>query len=126
MALTKPAKTVLLVDDEPMNVTTITDLLNAFGYSVVSARNYTSALDVWSECNGAFDFAILDYALQDGTGIDLAQKFWAEKSNFPVILSSGYGPEHFPFDTNIRDRLLFLRKPFTVTQLREILSRIPL
>lgn len=110
------SKRILVVEDEFMIGLYIQDTLAELGYQVFTA---VTAIDAEAILAGnELDLAILDYRLQGGTSIRLA-----EHLNFlgiPFIVCSGStGLEEL--DEAFR-RKTFLRKPFSTDQLLEAVT----
>jgi len=80
---------ILLVEDHEDTNRSLTNLLRRRGYSVQSALNFQSALDL--SANEEFDVLISDLALPDGSGIDLMQKL-PSKPALRIALT-GFGME---------------------------------
>ncbi len=80
---------ILLVEDHEDTNRSLTNLLRRRGYSVQSALNFQSALDL--SANEEFDVLISDLALPDGSGIDLMQKL-SSKPALRIALT-GFGME---------------------------------
>jgi two-component system alkaline phosphatase synthesis response regulator PhoP len=114
-----PAKRVLLVEDEPGLVLTLTDRLRSEGYLVASATDGPSGLAAAIE--GAFDVILLDVMLPGATGFDVCRDLRQRGIHTPVIMLTARG--------QIVDKVLglkigaddYLTKPF---DLLELLARI--
>jgi two-component system alkaline phosphatase synthesis response regulator PhoP len=106
---------VLLVEDEPSLVLTLTDRLRAEGYDVESAENgdagYRSALQ------GPFDLLLLDVALPGRSGFDVLRDLRQQRVDTPVLMLTARG--------QVVDRVLglklgaddYLPKPFETMEL---------
>ncbi len=80
---------ILIVDDEPEQIETLSFILNKQGYSVKTCSNAITALKELELAN--FDLLITDYIMAEMNGIDLLLKV---KKIFPeteVIIITGYG-----------------------------------
>ena len=69
---------------------------------------------MWREIEGAFDMAVVDYLLPDGSGADLAEKLLAQKPGIQIILVSGMTEDNVDVPRGVR----FLGKPFSLDELR--------
>ena len=108
-------KKVLVVDDEREIRNVVAAMVRVVGYSVVSAEDKRSAMELWKR--ESFDIAIIDYVLTDGSGAELAEGFLAEKPGLRVILTSGMTEDN----AEIPSRATFLGKPFTAAQLHALI-----
>jgi two-component system alkaline phosphatase synthesis response regulator PhoP len=116
---TRPRPLVLLVEDEPALVLTLTDRLQSEGYDVESAGDGVEGLRLAS--SGRFDVILLDVALPRRTGFDVLRDLRQQRLDTPVIMLTARG--------QIVDRVLGLKlgaddyvpKPF---DMMELLARI--
>lgn len=106
---------VLLVEDEPLLVLTLTDRLSAEGYEVESATDGEAGLTRARE--GSFDLILLDVALPLRNGFDLLRDLRQQRVETPVLMLTARG--------QVIDRVLGLKlgaddyvpKPFDMTEL---------
>lgn len=109
---------ILLVDDEPLIIDSLSYSLRREGYQVDSARDGQQALQLIEEFDP--DLIVLDLILPDMNGLEVCKKLRATRST-PVIILTARGDEV--------DRILglevcsddYLTKPFSF---RELLARI--
>lgn len=82
------AKTVLIVDDEPINRILYEEFLRSTGYNVVQAENGSEGLKLAQEVNP--DFIILDWRLPEIDGESLYLKIRAidKLKDVPMIIVS--------------------------------------
>ena len=66
------AKTVLIVEDNELNMKLFHDLLEAHGYNTVGTRNGIEALDLARKHRP--DLVLMDLRLPDGTGLDACRE----------------------------------------------------
>jgi two-component system alkaline phosphatase synthesis response regulator PhoP len=110
---------VLLVEDEPTLVLTLTDRLRSEGYEVEAAEDGEEGLRLASE--GRFDIVLLDVALPRRGGFDVLRDLRQRRVDTPVLMLTARG--------QIVDRVLglklgaddYLPKPF---DMMELLARI--
>lgn len=117
-------KTILLVDDEDMIWDVITDMLQGLGYHVILAGDGQEAVDIYRANAEAIDLVILDMLMPNMNGQDAFTILRTINPRAKVLLSSGYVS-----DTSIQDVLRagasgFLRKPYRMTQLAEVIQNI--
>jgi len=112
------ARTILVVDDEPILRETLAEALAADGFRVVTAADGREALNRFREERP--DLVVLDLMLPGDDGLTLCRNLRA-KSEIPVIMLTARGEE--------TDRIVglemgaddYLAKPFSA---RELLARI--
>ncbi len=83
---------ILLVDDHPMVLTSLTQTLQEAGYEVTTAGNISQALDKLSNTEPPFDLLLLDYNLADEKGDDLFSKSTFQRPEIVAILSGMTDP----------------------------------
>jgi two-component system alkaline phosphatase synthesis response regulator PhoP len=110
---------LLLVEDEPGLVRTLTDRLTAEGYVVETVGNAETALQ--SIVRGGFDAILLDVMLPGGSGFDVCRKVRQQGIQTPILILTARG--------ELVDRVVglklgaddYLVKPFDMA---ELLARI--
>lgn len=117
-------KTILLVDDEDMIWDVITDMLQGLGYHVILASDGQEAVDIYRANADVIDLIILDMLMPNMNGQEAFTILRTINPHAKVLLSSGYVS-----DTSVQDVLHagasgFLRKPYRMTQLAEVIQQI--
>jgi DNA-binding response OmpR family regulator len=110
---------VLVVEDEPTLVLTLTDRLRAEGYEVAAAETGEDGLRLARD--GSFDIVLLDVALPGKGGFDVLRDLRQQRVETPVLMLTARG--------QVVDRVLGLKlgaddyvpKPF---DMMELLARI--
>src|SRR6188508_3838102 len=80
---------LLLVEDEPGLVMTLTDRLMAEGYDVESATDAPSGLEMAS--TGSFDAILLDVMLPGGNGMDVCRTLRQRGLQTPILMLTAKG-----------------------------------
>lgn len=115
-------KRVLIVDDEPKVVNALAASLSSAGnaYDVETANNADEALEKIQQ--GLYTLLITDYIMPEMNGLDLARAVRLVSPETQVVLMTAYGTDGL---RNTAEGELdgFLDKPFSVAQIREIVSR---
>jgi len=110
---------LLLVEDEPGLVMTLTDRLIAEGYDVQSAM--TAPLGLQAGTTGGFDIILLDVMLPGGSGLDVCRELRQRGVTSPILMLTAKG--------QVVDKVVGLKlgaddyvvKPF---EMAELLARI--
>jgi len=110
---------ILVVDDEPLVLQTLTLLLRVDGHSVVPAASGSEALLLFQP--GEFDLVFTDYVMPLMNGDKLAAEIKRRAPTQPVIAITAYTEElrRVPvpwFDCHIG-------KPFELKQLRDLIQQ---
>ena|SRR5688572_13815328 len=80
---------LLLVEDEPGLVMTLTDRLIAEGYEVESATDAPSGLEL--AATGSFDAILLDVMLPGGNGMDVCRSLRQRGLQTPILMLTAKG-----------------------------------
>jgi hypothetical protein len=113
--ISEPAKTVLVVDDDPLVRELETQVLRVQGYTVLQAEGAAEALRLAREA-AAIHLLITDFSMPEVDGIELTRRFRAVHPKTPVLMVSCSLPliQHRADDL---DRFEFLEKPFQFSEL---------
>lgn len=88
-SLKKSKRRILVVDDEPMIVDLVCELLEAAGYETCSAGDTREALEAMD--GKPMDAVLLDVWLPDEDGLTFLQRLKALHPALPVIMITGAG-----------------------------------
>jgi len=109
---------ILVVDDTPVNLKLLADLLTAKGYSITTAASGPEALE---KINGATpDIVLLDVMMPGMSGYDVCRKIRENPATamLPVVMVTALDPGQERvkgIDAGADD---FLSKPFDATELQ--------
>ena len=110
---------VLLVEDDPMIVSTLSGLLEGEGYRVRAVGRQDDAVAVLAE--GSFDLALLDVTLAQGNGFAVCAAAREAHPSMPVIFLTASDDEFSTVAGLDMGAVDYIAKPFRA---RELLSRI--
>ena len=112
---------ILVVDDEPLFLRLIANILGKNGYEVSTATGGEKALDILAERR--HDIVVTDYLMSPMDGMQLLRMVAAKYTNLPVIMISGYGTLENKSQA-LRDGAFdYLNKPVGVDDLRACIQR---
>jgi len=113
------ARSVLVIDDDPMVRRVLLDMLARLGHRGEQADGMESALDLLMREPGRFDLLLVDVFMPDRSGLDLVEALRKAGMEIPAILVTGFSSA----DVQTRMRTLsatsVLCKPFDVAGLGE-------
>ena len=89
----RPARRILVVDDDAGNRETLTELLGLSGHDVHAAESGKAALEaVDGGGDRPFDVALVDLAMPDMNGVEVARRLRARDPAIRVALVTGWEP----------------------------------
>lgn len=112
---------VLIVEDDDEMASLVADMLERLGHRGVRVSTLAAAVAVLSG-GEAVDLIFADVLLAGGgSGLDLAREIGRRQLGLPIVLTSGFG-------SGMRGRLAaarlpFLRKPYTLASLEQVLQQ---
>ena len=108
---------ILLVDDDDLVLTTVTQTLERLGYAVKPARSAEEALRLLN-VPPQVDLLMTDVMLGDGlSGPELAREVERQRPDLPVLFISGFPQKKIEGSGFVNTEVSFLSKPFRVTKL---------
>ncbi|MFT4713830.1 MAG: signal transduction histidine kinase/CheY-like chemotaxis protein [Candidatus Azotimanducaceae bacterium] len=108
---------VLVVDDEEDVCEIVTKMLRRLGVECVTASSGDQVMNLLADEIDSLSLILLDITMPEVDGITLAYKILDTYPNLPITLYSGYTDHAIPAD--MRDRVSFLKKPFSLGKLRD-------
>ena len=111
---------VLVVDDEPMILMNAAELIAGLGLEAVTARNGREALEQIQKNLNGFALVLMDQIMPGVDGRTTARLIHQLDPDLPIIMSSGFSLETSELGEGITG---FLPKPYSLAQLRRILSQ---
>jgi len=81
---------ILFLDDDIGFVELAERVIGKAGYRVIAHFNVEDALADFSAAPGAFDLVVVDLAMPEADGIDVAGRMLALRADVPIIITAGY------------------------------------
>ena len=115
--------TILVVEDEEMLRIFVTEVLESFGYRVLSAANGPEALKIWEQEKDSIDLLLTDVVMPESiSGRQLARQLMADNHHLKVIYTSGYSPELIGTEFERETDANFLSKPYHSERLATLVA----
>jgi two-component system response regulator AtoC len=111
--------TVLLVDDEPGVLFTLSEVLVERGHRVVTARNGAEALAKLDDA----DAVLTDLSMPAMDGLALMSQIASRDATLPVILLTAHGSERVAVEAMKRGAHDYLSKPFDIDEVAVVIER---
>jgi len=119
-------ETLLLIDDEVVNLEVNRELLTSLGYNVYVAGSGQEGVAIFAEKGNRIDMAIIDMIMPGMSGGEVFDHLRAMNPQLKVLLSSGYSLDGQAQHILDRGCQGFIQKPFKLIELskkiREILD----
>ena len=117
------SKRALIVEDDRDLGGVLMELLEILNYESELTQSVGESVHLLKSTD-LFDVLVIDYALGDGTGVDLIN--WCKGhvvfKDLRFILISGYDKSYFAPSVMKDPTVTFLQKPFTIAQLKNTLG----
>jgi putative two-component system response regulator len=106
----KGKNTLLVVDDDPYVLESISTLLKTFDYTVYSCQNANDAMNTIKTT--AIDVVLTDIKMPQITGIELLKKIHAYNQQIPVLLMTAFAELDVAVDAIKQGAFDFITKPY--------------
>ena len=117
----KPALSILLVEDHGDSAKAMARLLGTQGYEVLCAGDVATAMKLLDQHR--FDLLISDMGLPDGSGLDVMRHARAKFPALPGLALSGYGQEEDLRQSRLAGFLDHIVKPASPRELLEAIDK---
>jgi PAS domain S-box-containing protein len=119
-------ETVLLVEDEDMVRELAQEILEQYGYTVLTAANGTEGLRVCKEFQDKIDLVLTDVVMPQMSGPELAENILAIQPETRVLYMSGFTDDDVVRHGVLTEDMCFIQKPFSpealAIKVREVLN----
>jgi signal transduction histidine kinase/ActR/RegA family two-component response regulator len=115
---------IMIVDDEPQLLDTLTELLKGLGYRAFPYTSPVDALKAFENDPKGFDLLITDHTMPHMTGVVLTNKILLVRKDLPVILMTGYDQMEGPEKLKALGIRTVLLKPFKKSVFGETLRNV--
>jgi CheY-like chemotaxis protein len=108
---------VLVADDDPLLLSTITDALTDLGATVIGAASGAELIEQLAN-EGPFDLLVTDVSMPWMSGLQAMQAIRTAGLGTPVIVMTALSDERIPLQVRaLGHNATLLRKPFDLTEL---------
>lgn len=112
-----PPSRILVIDDDPVILSLINDVLEQSGCSVTTIKEGRRGIEILKDRD--FDLLLLDLGLEDISGWDVVEEIRKTKKNMKIILITGWGGQISDNQVK-RFRINYvISKPFRINELKE-------
>ena len=111
--------TILLVDDEPAVLFTLTEVLSDRGHRVITARSGAEALTKLDDV----ETVLTDLSMPGMDGLELMSQLGSRDPALPVILLTAHGSERVAVAAMKQGAYDYLSKPFDIDEVAVVIER---
>jgi len=104
---------ILVVEDEPMIRMLAVKMLQREGYVVLSAANEETGWELYTQNHHRIRLVFSDIVLNEGNGVDLANRIRRVNTQIPIVLCSGFSQDRVNEQTLMANHYVFLPKPYS-------------
>jgi two-component system, cell cycle sensor histidine kinase and response regulator CckA len=119
-------ETILLVEDEELVRTMLSEALRRYGYQVLEATQGSEAMRLLTEYQSPVGLLLTDVVMPEMSGQVLAERMVEINPELKVLFTSGYSDNAIVRHGILRPGVHFIQKPFTIVALlqkiREVLD----
>ncbi len=119
-----PTPSLLLVDDDPMPRETLSTLLSAEGFQVVTASTGEEAERKLKAEQPPFELVITDLVMPGKTGMDVLKAALKANPSCTVLVLTGFGSVREATEAMELGAFDFVTKPMQIDQFRNTLRRL--
>lgn len=118
-------QSILVIDDEPMLRDVVSAILSQAGYRVLTADHAPAALEQFRRHAGEIALVLLDLTMPGTRGARVFDELIAHDPGARIVACSGHDLADVAPELEGRPQLAaFLQKPFTPTELIDLVARI--
>ena len=115
---------ILVVEDETGLRDVVRSALTKYGYEVCAVEDAETAIRVFHDEKGRFDFIFSDVVLPDQSGVQLIDALLEEKCTLKFLLTSGYTDQKSQWRIIQEKGYPFLQKPYKLAEMLEKIKTI--
>jgi len=117
-------ETLLLVDDEPLLLHSMKEVLEDLGYSVIKACNGVHGLECFRKYQGCIAAIITDVTMPEMSGVDMFRHIRSINNRIPTIFITGYGQDKVQLAADEQVNTFTLPKPVQIPDLSQHINSI--
>lgn len=117
-------ETIMVVDDETYILTSVKNMLEDLGYSVITASDGMEAIALYDRHAGDIDLVVMDMVMPKMGGVEAFDTIRTKNPNLKAIFCSGYSMNSFSQEFLERGSAGFIQKPFKMLRMSQMIRDI--
>ena len=114
----------MVVDDETYILTSVKNMLEDLGYSVITASDGMEAIALYDRHAGDIDLVVMDMIMPKMGGVEAFDSIRMKNPNLKAIFCSGYSMNSFSQEFLERGSAGFIQKPFKMLRMSQMIRDI--
>jgi DNA-binding NtrC family response regulator len=124
LEVSETSATILVVDDDEMALTVMSEMLRLLGYQVITAEMGKKAIGIYRKKMAQIDLVLLDIMMPEMTGDIVFQELKMIDANVKVICASGYCAQETVEKMLAEGCQGYFPKPVNLTELSRHVRRV--
>jgi len=116
-------ETILLVDDEPVILHSIQEVLEELGYKVLTACNGAEGLACFQQHQHSIDGVITDVVMPHMGGVEMFRQIRSINATIPTIFLTGYDQGKVQLQADEKENTSIASKPIQVPELSRLVKQ---
>lgn len=115
---------LLLVDDEPLIVQAMQEVLEDLGYKVVTASNGIEGLECFKQSENKIAAVITDVVMPEMGGVDMSRGIRQIDMTVPIIFITGYDHGDVKLQDDEKKNTMVISKPVQIPELSQAIRKM--
>ncbi len=117
-------ETLLLVDDEPVILHSMQEVLEELGYTVLTACDGAEGLACFQQHQHSIDGIITDVVMPNMGGVDMFRHIRSINATIPTIFSTGYDQGTVQLQSDEKENTSVISKPIQIAELSQLVKQV--
>jgi response regulator NasT len=114
---------ILVLDDDPLMGSTLSEILTLYHYSVIRAQGSREAMELVKK---GVDCVLSDIVMPGKDGVQFQKEVIQQVGNIPFLFMTAYAEAAYFKRAKAQGAVAFLEKPVKIPRLLEILQQVAL
>jgi CheY-like chemotaxis protein len=117
-------ETILLVDDEPIILHSMQEVLEELGYTVLTARDGAKGLACFQQHQHDIHAIITDMVMPEMGGVDMFRQIRSINTTIPTIFLTGYDQGSVQLQSDEKENTTVISKPLQIPELSQLVKQV--